>query len=96
MNSYIYGRFQWVACHECELGGNSLALCEIGLKVTTEKSNYFKRGCWNGVLMEKYRNAGLNRKNRLKRPLLPLHIFLEIKYGGIPTTTAGSLYWTDL
>ena len=46
MNSYIYGRFQWVACHECELGGNSLALCEIGLKVTTEKSNYFKRGCW--------------------------------------------------
>ena len=31
-------------------------LCEIGQKVTTEKSNYFKRGCWNGVLMEKYRN----------------------------------------
>ena len=56
MNSYIYGRFQWVACHECELGGNSLALCEIGQKVTTEKSNYFKRGCWSGVLMEKYRN----------------------------------------
>ena len=35
MNSYIYGRFQWVACHECELGGNSLALCEIGLKAVS-------------------------------------------------------------
>ena len=42
MNSYIYGRFQWVACHECELGGNSLALCEIGQKVTTEKKQLFQ------------------------------------------------------
>lgn len=133
MNSYIYGRFQWVACHECELGGNSLALCEIGQKVTTEKAIISSAAVGTACL---WRNTGMkytineippsNNKfigrtnkweyqekkkywaklillkcrpkpeNRLKRPLLPLHIFLEIKYGGIPTTTAGSLYWTDL
>lgn len=32
----------------------------------------------------------------LEKAVVTLTYFLEIKYGGIPTTTAGSLYWTDL
>lgn len=52
VDSYVENGRQWVARHECEFGGNgSFNNCRAGKNIT---ENYFNRGCWGGILIEKY------------------------------------------
>lgn len=59
MDSYKYKGRQWVACHECELSGGSVAIglvCKIGERITDKNSNRLNHGCWIGVLKERFKN----------------------------------------
>lgn len=55
VDSYVENGRQWVACHECELGGNGdLKCCDVGKNIT---SNTFDRGCWGGILITDFKDV---------------------------------------
>ena len=50
MDSFSENGKQWVACHECEFGGNgTLKNCDIGENIL--QCRFLNRGCWAGMLI---------------------------------------------
>lgn len=60
MDSYEENGRMWVACHECEFGGNGMRSCNAGGRTTYNELN---RGCWAGAIIKrkeyKHENEGL-------------------------------------